>query len=44
MSAESKKVMMEIEIKFGHGRSDRVLVHFDDDSLALAEVVNIHVF
>ena len=36
--AEKKRVMMEIEIKFGQGRSDRVLVHFDDDAEILADV------
>lgn len=30
--------MMEIEIKFGKGRSDRVQVHFDDDPTQLADV------
>lgn len=38
LPVENKRVMMEIEIKFGKGRSDRVQVHFDDDPAALADV------
>lgn len=34
--------MMEIEIKFGKGRSDRVKVHYDDDADILAEVLYSH--
>jgi hypothetical protein len=30
--------MMEIEIKFGKGRSDRVQVHYGDDAGELAKV------
>ena len=30
---------MEIEIKFGQGRTDRVLVHYGDDPLDLAQVL-----
>lgn len=35
---ESKRLMMEIEIKFGKGRSDRVHVHYGDDPAELAMV------
>lgn len=34
----NKVEMMEIEIKFSKGRSDRVLVHFGDDPTDLATV------
>ena len=38
---EKKRVMMEIEIKFGKGRSDRVMVHYNDDPEVLAMVSQI---
>jgi hypothetical protein len=31
-------LMLEIEIKFSKGRSDRVLVHYGDDPIELAKV------
>eukprot|EP01032_Pedospumella_encystans_P000355 gene355-396_t len=37
MAAPQRSLMMEIEIKFGKGRSDRVKVHYDDDADLLAE-------
>lgn len=36
--SEPKRLMMEIEIKFGKGRSDRVQVHYGDDAEKLALV------
>lgn len=38
MATPQRSLMMEIEIKFGKGRSDRVKVHYDDDADLLAEV------
>lgn len=32
------KELMDVEIKFGGGRTDTVKVHFDDDPYDLAEV------
>jgi hypothetical protein len=38
---DGKKQMMEIEISFGKGRSDHVLVHYGDDPYTLAKVFSI---
>lgn len=38
MATPQRSLMMEIEIKFGKGRSDRVKVHYDDDADLLADV------
>jgi hypothetical protein len=34
----TKRFMMEIEIRFGKGRSDRIAVHYDDEPIELAKV------
>ncbi|RYH16314.1 hypothetical protein EON65_30295 [archaeon] len=33
--------MMEIEIKFGKGKTDHVVVHYGDDPYSLAQVRNL---
>lgn len=37
------KKLMDVEIKFGGGRTDQVKVHFDDDPYDLAEVYAVSV-
>lgn len=37
-SYSEKREMMEIEIKFSKGRTDRILVYFGDDPEELAKV------
>ena len=34
----TSRLMMEIEIKFGKGRTDRVKIHYGDDPAQLAKV------
>jgi hypothetical protein len=38
------EIMMEIEIKFGKGRSDNVLVYHGDDPMELAQVSSFSIF
>lgn len=35
----SLQEMMEIEIKFGKGKTDHVVVHYGDDPYSLAQVI-----
>lgn len=37
-----KRIMMEMEIQFSKGRTDRVLVHYDDDPAKIALVIILY--
>jgi hypothetical protein len=40
-SFEGRQQMMEIEIKFGKGKLDFVIVHYGDDPVMLAKVCSV---